>query len=139
MEHKNQQHALHKNPRNRISHCNYLLLKPDVCLFFEVLCDVIFIWLLFLLILFPFPFLSTPQNLIPLKCFPIPFPLLICCALAQAIYSAFFSSLNLSELIIKYFNLSCMTCNHVRGFLANTIPSVKSVRFPAFPCNNNDS
>ena len=107
------------------------IVEPGLCLFPEVSCDIIFIWFLFLLNLFPFPFLPTPKNPIPLECFPIPFLLLICSAPAQALCSAFFFSLNLSELIIKCFSLLCMTCNHVGGFSANTISNVWYDKFPA--------
>ena len=87
---------------------------------------------------FPIPFPLTPKYLIPSECFPIPFPLPGCFALAQALYSTFFFFWKVSELIIRCFNLPCMTWSQAGGFSANTIPTVKSVKFPTFPSNNND-
>ena len=95
---------------------------------------VIFLWGLF-----PFPFPLTRKYLIPLECFPIPFPLLVCFALTQALYSAFLFFWKTSELMIRCFNLPCMTGSQAGDFSANTIPVIKSVKFPAFPSNNNDS
>ena len=40
--------------------------------------------------------------------------------------------------MIKSFDLSYMTGNHVGGLSANTISKVKFVRFPALPYNSKD-
>ena len=63
-----------------------------------MLCGVTFVWLSFLQNL---SFSTNPPKLIPLECFPIPFPLLICFVLTRALYTAFFFSLNSSGLIIN--------------------------------------
>ena len=127
---------MHKNQTNRtMNHCEYLLLNQVLIHSLEhvVVSSQSYC-------LSPFLFPLAPQKPNSLGVFSHPFFLhYLCFALAQALYSAFFFSLHLSELIIKCFNLSCMTCNHVRGFSANTIPNVESVKFPAFPSNNNDS
>ena len=44
-----------------------------------------------------------------------------------------------SELIIRYFNLSCITCNQAGGLCARTTSSVDLVKLPALPSKSKDS
>ena len=103
-------------------------IEPSDWLLLEVtlvMRGVTFDLVIFLWGLFPFPFPLTPKYLIPLECFPIPFPLPVCFALAQASYSAFIFFWKTSELIIRCFNLPCLTWSQAGGFSTNTIPPVK--------------
>ena len=44
-----------------------------------------------------------------------------------------------SELMIRCFNLSCITCSQVGGFCARTTSSVDLVKLPALPSKSKDS
>ena len=114
------QKPTHVNQTKQYNSFWILIAKPDAWLLLEV-------WGSFILALLPLLPSSFPCPLILINL--IPFPLLICFPLAWASYSALIFSLNFSELIIRCFNLSCMTCNHVRGFSAKTIPNTRSDKF----------
>ena len=44
-----------------------------------------------------------------------------------------------SELIMRCFNLSCITCSQVGGFCAKTTSSIDLVKLPALPSKSKDS
>ena len=55
------------------------------------------------------------------------------------LYPIFLLFQKVSKLIIRCFNLSCITCNQVGGFCARTTSSVDLVKLPTLPSNSKDS
>ena len=54
-------------------------------------------------------------------------------------YPIFLLSQKVSELMIRCFSLSCITCNQVGGLCARTTSSVDLVKLPALPSKSKDS
>ena len=55
------------------------------------------------------------------------------------LYPLFLLFQKVSELIMRCFNLSCITCNQAGGFCAKTTSSVDLVKLPALPSKSKDS
>ena len=74
-------------------------------------------------------------------CFLFPHNLSFLCGFIflLILYPLFLLFQKVSELIIKCFNLSCITCNQAGGFCAKTTSSVDLVKLPTLPSKSKDS